>query len=243
MPHRPDDAVHQSAIDGRRAADVDPAGDRPEQEVIDLYAADVPVADIAARTGVSVGTIYKRIKAAKIELRTHSSALWSTLPLPELCAMLDAGTTWKAIAHHYGVQISAVRRAAAEVRHPRVTAGVEDIARRAAHLYKNGATLDQIRQQLGVNEQLIRWWLQALDVKVATGRRHVDTKAPSSRLTPEQRALLDRLADGATIAAAADGEFVSLRTANRRIARARALFGVRATREAVLAYRRASSPR
>ena len=57
-------------------------------------------------------------------------------------------------------------------------------------------------------------------------------------LVPEQRALLDRLAAGDTIAAAAAAEFLSLRTANRRITEARALFGVRTTREAVLAYLR-----
>ena len=59
-----------------------------------------------------------------------------------------------------------------------------------------------------------------------------------AELIPEQRALLDRLATGDTIAAAAAAEFLSLRTANRRIAEARALFGVRTTREAVLAYLR-----
>ncbi len=57
-------------------------------------------------------------------------------------------------------------------------------------------------------------------------------------LVPEQSALLDRLAAGDTIAAAAAAEFLSLRTANRRIAEARAQFGVRTTREAVLAYLR-----
>jgi len=57
-------------------------------------------------------------------------------------------------------------------------------------------------------------------------------------LVPEQRALLDRLAAGDTIAAAAAAEYLSLRTANRRIAEARAVFGVRTTREAVLAYLR-----
>jgi hypothetical protein len=61
-------------------------------------------------------------------------------------------------------------------------------------------------------------------------------------LVPEQRALLDRLAAGDTIAAAAAAEFLSLRTANRRIAEARALFGVRTTREAVLAYLRQRTP-
>jgi hypothetical protein len=58
----------------------------------------------------------------------------------------------------------------------------------------------------------------------------------SGELIPEQRALLDRLASGETIAAAAAAEFLSLRTANRRIAQARATLGVRTTREAVLAY-------
>ncbi|GAA4737065.1 LuxR family transcriptional regulator [Phytohabitans rumicis] len=58
------------------------------------------------------------------------------------------------------------------------------------------------------------------------------------QLVPEQRALLERLANGETIAAAAAAEFLSLRTANRRIAQARDLLGVRTTREAVLAYLR-----
>ena len=65
-----------------------------------------------------------------------------------------------------------------------------------------------------------------------------DSGATVADLVPEQRALLDRLAAGDTIAAAAAAEFLSLRTANRRIAEARALFGVRTTREAVLAYLR-----
>jgi hypothetical protein len=65
---------------------------------------------------------------------------------------------------------------------------------------------------------------------------------PVADLVPEQRALLERLAAGDTIAAAAAAEFLSLRTANRRIAEARALFGVRTTREAVLAYLRQRSP-
>jgi DNA-binding NarL/FixJ family response regulator len=58
------------------------------------------------------------------------------------------------------------------------------------------------------------------------------------QLAPEQRALLERLANGETIAAAAAAEFLSLRTANRRIAEAREALGVRTTREAVLAYLR-----
>ncbi|GAA2691526.1 MULTISPECIES: LuxR family transcriptional regulator [Actinoplanes] len=65
---------------------------------------------------------------------------------------------------------------------------------------------------------------------------------PVASLIPEQRALLDRLAAGDTIAAAAAAEFLSLRTANRRIAEARTLFGVRTTREAVLAYLRQRQP-
>ena len=62
-------------------------------------------------------------------------------------------------------------------------------------------------------------------------------------LVPEQRALLDRLAAGDTIAAAAAAEFLSLRTANRRIAEAREVLGVRTTREAVLAYLRQRTQR
>jgi DNA-binding NarL/FixJ family response regulator len=73
--------------------------------------------------------------------------------------------------------------------------------------------------------------------------RGTDTAPPdTAELADEQRALLDRLAAGDTIAAAAAAEFLSLRTANRRIAEARALYGVRTTREAVLAYLRQRRP-
>ncbi|HEX7746536.1 MAG TPA: hypothetical protein VF462_14895 [Micromonosporaceae bacterium] len=64
----------------------------------------------------------------------------------------------------------------------------------------------------------------------------------AAHLLPQQRALLDRLANGETIAAAAAAEFLSLRTANRRIAQARQLLGVRTTREAVLAFLRQRRP-
>jgi hypothetical protein len=65
-----------------------------------------------------------------------------------------------------------------------------------------------------------------------------DAGDPIAKLVPEQRALLERLAGGDTIAAAAAAEFLSLRTANRRIAEARAVLGARTTREAVLTYLR-----
>jgi hypothetical protein len=65
-----------------------------------------------------------------------------------------------------------------------------------------------------------------------------DAGGSGPQLAPEQRALLERLAGGETIAAAAAAEFLSLRTANRRIAEAREVLGVRTTREAVLAYLR-----
>ncbi|GAA4606842.1 DNA-binding CsgD family transcriptional regulator [Actinoplanes octamycinicus] len=78
--------------------------------------------------------------------------------------------------------------------------------------------------------------------RIGTVHRGTDGADPVASLIPEQRALLDRLAAGDTIAAAAAAEFLSLRTANRRIAEARALFGVRTTREAVLAYLRQRQP-
>ncbi|GIF02519.1 LuxR family transcriptional regulator [Actinoplanes siamensis] len=78
--------------------------------------------------------------------------------------------------------------------------------------------------------------------RIGPVQRGTDGADPLASLIPEQRALLDRLAAGDTIAAAAAAEFLSLRTANRRIAEARALFGVRTTREAVLAYLRQRQP-
>jgi hypothetical protein len=71
----------------------------------------------------------------------------------------------------------------------------------------------------------------------ASGDSHV-----LANLLPEQRALLGRLANGETIATAAAAEFLSLRTANRRIAQARSQLGVRTTREAVLAFLRQRRP-
>lgn len=63
----------------------------------------------------------------------------------------------------------------------------------------------------------------------------------ASPLTDEQSSLLARLAAGETIAAAAEAEFLSLRTANRRIAAARKALGVATTREAVMAFMRLRS--
>ena len=60
-----------------------------------------------------------------------------------------------------------------------------------------------------------------------------------SRLSPMEKALLERLAAGSTIAAAATAEYLSLRTANRRIAELRRRAGVGTTRELVGAYRSA----
>jgi DNA-binding CsgD family transcriptional regulator len=59
---------------------------------------------------------------------------------------------------------------------------------------------------------------------------------PPDPLTAEQRQILDLLAGGASIAQAARRLYVSLRTANRRVAAARAALGVATTKEAVLAY-------
>ncbi len=67
-------------------------------------------------------------------------------------------------------------------------------------------------------------------------------RAGTPGLLPEQRALLERLANGETIASAAAAEYLSLRTANRRIAQARQTLGVRTTREAVLAFVRQRRP-
>ena len=64
----------------------------------------------------------------------------------------------------------------------------------------------------------------------------VDGAGDGLPLTVEQRALLDRLAAGDSIAAAAAAEFLSLRTANRRIAAAREALGVRTTRQAVIVW-------
>lgn len=94
-------------------------------------------------------------------------------------------------------------------------------------------------------------WVQALveDLsRLGPVRRHGDqaeaceASGMLGRLQPEQRALLERLAAGETIAAAASGEFMSLRTANRRIAAVRALFEVASTREAVTAYLQLRGP-
>jgi len=75
---------------------------------------------------------------------------------------------------------------------------------------------------------------------VTGGRAEGSDAAATDRsgLTDDHRALLARLAAGESIAAAAAAEFLSLRTANRRIADARAVLGVSSTRAAVVAYSR-----
>jgi hypothetical protein len=81
--------------------------------------------------------------------------------------------------------------------------------------------------------------VEGLELSAAMRREPEPSPDGEAGLKPDHRALLDRLAAGDTIAAAAAAEFLSLRTANRRIAEARALFGARTTREAVVAYREA----
>lgn len=63
-----------------------------------------------------------------------------------------------------------------------------------------------------------------------------ESTKPALQLSDEQCQLLERLANGETIAAAAAAEYLSLRTANRRIAQARNTLGATTTREAVMAY-------
>ena len=62
-----------------------------------------------------------------------------------------------------------------------------------------------------------------------------DTQAAA--LTPEQRRLLEHLADGETLREAAGHLALSHRTAHRRLAEARGALGVATTAEAVLAFR------
>jgi DNA-binding CsgD family transcriptional regulator len=57
---------------------------------------------------------------------------------------------------------------------------------------------------------------------------------PLERLDEEQRRLLDLLANGLSVTAASRRLFLSRRTADRRLARARAMLGVRSNAEAVV---------
>jgi DNA-binding NarL/FixJ family response regulator len=76
------------------------------------------------------------------------------------------------------------------------------------------------------------------DLDRATGAPpSVTGPAPAAvPLNTEQREVLDLLADGHSIAQAARMRFLSLRTANRRVAEARERLGVATNREAVVAY-------
>jgi DNA-binding NarL/FixJ family response regulator len=67
-------------------------------------------------------------------------------------------------------------------------------------------------------------------------RRELDITAEHGGLTREQQALLARLAAGESVAVAAEAEFLSLRTANRRLAQARERLNVVTTDQAVQAY-------
>jgi DNA-binding NarL/FixJ family response regulator len=114
-------------------------------------------------------------------------------------------------------------------------------ARRAVHAAARGAGVVAIVDGTSDVARILTADLGRL------GQVHSDPEVDAgtdalAALIPEQRALLERIANGETIAAAAAAEFLSLRTANRRIAQARAALGVRTTREAVLAYLRQRRP-
>lgn len=63
-----------------------------------------------------------------------------------------------------------------------------------------------------------------------------DDPTPAA-LSTEQRELVERLADGASIPQAAAELFISVRTAERRMSQVRTALGVRTTAAAVVAYR------
>jgi DNA-binding NarL/FixJ family response regulator len=65
-------------------------------------------------------------------------------------------------------------------------------------------------------------------------------QARLERLDEEQRRLLDLLADGSSLAAAARRLYLSRRTADRRLAAARAVLGARSNAEAVVLARSAA---
>lgn len=120
-----------------------------------------------------------------------------------------------------------------------------DTAELAAHAAARGAGIvaivdlnSDIGQALLANLSRIGPVTRDPETEVEAGQRESGDANPLAHLLPEQRALLDRLANGETIAAAAAAEYLSLRTANRRIAQARNALGVRTTREAVLTYLR-----
>ena len=97
---------------------------------------------------------------------------------------------------------------------------------------------------LAVQLDRTRPWAAAFLADLAKLDDPAPVPATADPLTTEQRQILDLLAGGASIAQAARRLFVSLRTANRRLAAARAALGVTTTRAAVLAYvrLRAGSP-
>jgi DNA-binding NarL/FixJ family response regulator len=74
--------------------------------------------------------------------------------------------------------------------------------------------------------------------RIAAPAPDVADEQPDIGLSKEQCDLLDLLAAGASIASAAASLYVSLRTANRRIAAARKTLGTASTSEAVVAYSR-----
>jgi len=121
--------------------------------------------------------------------------------------------------------------------------GDEDTAELAVHAAARGAGVVAIADP---DTELGRALLADLG-RLGPVTRDADAEVVSTNhsvpvLLPEQRALLERLANGETIAAAAAAEYLSLRTANRRIAQARQVLGVRTTREAVLAFLRQRRP-
>jgi DNA-binding NarL/FixJ family response regulator len=64
----------------------------------------------------------------------------------------------------------------------------------------------------------------------------VGEREPAAALTADERRLLDALADGRTLGAAAAALHLSRRTADRRLASAREKLGAATTAEAVVAY-------
>jgi DNA-binding CsgD family transcriptional regulator len=179
--------------------------------------------DLAPARMVAVGVVGDRDDA--------EAALLCAVRGAGLVVTLDRGRSWAPGFLHDLARLEPSRAVAARPDRPGAGAGASTAAETGAAAGAQVTPAARSGQPAGIGGPAGR-----ADRRSAVAAGSAGRDPAAGRLTAEQCDLLDLLAAGHSIAEAARMRYLSLRTANRRVADARATLDVSTTREAVLAY-------
>jgi DNA-binding CsgD family transcriptional regulator len=223
-----------------------------EREMLALVGGGCTSAEIARRLGLSAGTVDSAVRSAMTKLNASTRIQAALLSAGETQPQQLSGTRPLIVVEPgSGVRAAAVEelsgagwivhegwpstRAVRSVSGQRVVfagdvSGAEDAAAALVAAARGAGVVVELRAEPAVTEG----FLEDLRHLGPVEHRRANAPIPATLLSPEQSRLLTLLADGRSIPEAASELYISRRTAERRLATARRMLGVRRTSEAVL---------